>query len=322
MKSGGWAVFLLGVFLLEAPPGFAQEPVRILTAPRLDPAKTALGKRLFAEPQLSGSATRSCASCHALDKGGADGQRTPLGDKGEKLPLNTPTIFNVALNFRQGWAGRFGSLEAITDFLLAGSPAMGGDWNQVLARLNGNAEYRRQFAASYGNGPIVREQVIDALVVYQRSLATPNSRFDRYLAGDPRALSAREQNGYVLFKRYGCASCHQGMNVGGNMFQTFGVLGNYFEQRGGSLSPADLGRYNVTKAESDRHVFKVPSLRNVALTAPYFHDGSAATLPEAVEVMFRYQLGRPAPAADKADIVAFLHTLTGEYAGKPLGAQP
>jgi cytochrome c peroxidase len=123
--------------------------------------------------------------------------------------------------------------------------------------------------------------------------------------------------GYQLFKTYGCVACHQGVNVGGNMYQRFGVMGDYFAKRG-NLNPKDLGRFNVTKDEADKHVFKVPSLRNVALTAPYFHDGSANTLEDAVDVMIKYQLGRPVPAADKELIVKFLRTLTGEYKGAPL----
>jgi cytochrome c peroxidase len=152
---------------------------------------------------------------------------------------------------------------------------------------------------------------------FSRPTSTPGARLDKYLKGDRGALSVDELRGYQLFKAYGCAACHQGVNVGGNMFQTFGVMGDYFKKRG-NITDADLGRYNVTRHEGDRHVFKVPSLRNVALTAPYFHDGSARTLGDAVDVMFTYQLGRPASPQDKELIVKFLHTLTGEYRGRPL----
>jgi cytochrome c peroxidase len=161
------------------------------------------------------------------------------------------------------------------------------------------------------------KNIQDALAVFQRSLITPNGRFDKYLRGDKTAITADELKGYQLFKSYGCVACHQGVNAGGNMFQLFGVMGDYFAKRG-NITEADYGRFNATKNPADKHMFKVPSLRNVALTAPYFHDGSAKTLSDAVDVMFRYQLGRPAPQADKDYIVKFLHTLTGEYKGKSL----
>lgn len=162
-----------------------------------------------------------------------------------------------------------------------------------------------------------RENVKDAIAEFERSLSTPNSRFDRWLRGDDNAITAEELEGYRKFKSYGCVSCHQGVNIGGNMFETLGAVREYFAERG-NVSKADLGRFNVTGKEEDRHVFKVPSLRNVALTSPYFHDGSAKTLDEAVRVMARYQLGRPLPDADAALLVKFLQTLTGEYNGRRL----
>ena len=172
------------------------------------------------------------------------------------------------------------------------------------------------FNASYANG-IKSETIKEAIATFERSLITPNSRFDRFLRGDRGSLTDEEKDGYGLFKSYGCASCHQGMNAGGNIFQKFGVMGNYFADRG-KETKADLGRFNATGDQADRHVFKVPSLRNIALTAPYFHDGSASSLEEAVEVMSKYQLGRRLPPEDVARIVAFLKTLSGEYKGKSL----
>jgi cytochrome c peroxidase len=172
------------------------------------------------------------------------------------------------------------------------------------------------FKGAYTDG-LQSKNIQSAIAEFQRTLATPNSKFDKYLRGDKNALNADEQKGYQLFKNYGCIACHQGVNVGGNMYQVFGVMGDYFKQRG-NMTEADLGRYNVTKNDADKHMFKVPSLRNVAVTAPYFHDGSVKTLPEAVEVMFRYQLGRSAPQSEKDLIVKFLQTLTGEYKGKSL----
>jgi cytochrome c peroxidase len=155
-----------------------------------------------------------------------------------------------------------------------------------------------------------------ALLEYERSLVTPNAPFDRYLRGDTHAISERAKQGYALFKTYGCASCHQGMAVGGNMLQRVGVMHDYFGDRG-SVTPADLGHFSVTHLERDRYVFRVPSLRNVALTAPYFHDGTAATLEKAITTMARYQLGRELEDEDVALLAEFLRTLTGEYRGKP-----
>jgi cytochrome c peroxidase len=158
------------------------------------------------------------------------------------------------------------------------------------------------------------ENIKDVIATFERSLITPNSPFDRYLQGDNSAMSEQAQHGYELFQSYGCIACHQGLNLGGNMFEKMGLMGDYFESRG-NLTEADQGRFNVTHKEEARYEFKVPSLRNVALTAPYFHDGSAATLPEAVAVMVRYQLGRTMPQQDVDDIVQFLNSLTGELGG-------
>ena len=186
---------------------------------------------------------------------------------------------------------------------------MGSNWPEVLGKLGQDPTLLGQFKLLYKDG-LQPYNIQDAIATFERSLVT-SSRFDRYLRGDPGAINDDEKRGYQLFKSYGCAACHQGVNVGGNMYQKFGVMGDYFKGRA-NITEADLGRYAVTKKESDRHVFKVPSLRNVELTAPYFHDGSATSLEAAVEVMFRYQLGRPAPAADRTLIIGFLKTLTSE----------
>jgi cytochrome c peroxidase len=178
-----------------------------------------------------------------------------------------------------------------------------------VAKVAQDAKYQRDFATAYHDG-VTKANIQNAIAAFERTLITPNSRFDRYLRGDPDAISVAEKVGYAKFKQYGCVACHQGVNVGGNMFQKFGVMGDYFAKRG-NLTDADLGRYLVTKDENDKHVFKVPSLRNVALTAPYFHDGSAKTLENAVDIMFRYQLGRVGSKEDKEDIIKFLNTLTG-----------
>ena len=296
---------------------FSRSPVSPLpTVLDLDPAKVALGERLFHDPQLSQDRSISCASCHDLNRGGTDNRARSLGVGGAEGYINAPTVFNSGFQFRYFWDGRERSLEDQTDGPINNSYEMGSGWEEVIHRLNQSSEYRRLFQDSYGEG-ITQDTIKDTLAVFERSLITPNSPFDQYLRGDEAALSEPEQEGYRRFQSYGCISCHQGVALGGNMFQGFGIMGDYFEDRGG-ISLADLGRYNVTGLERDRHVFKVPSLRNVELTSPYFHDGAATTLEEAVVVMGRYQLGRRLTEEDVKLLVQFLRTLTGEYRGESL----
>jgi cytochrome c peroxidase len=286
------------------------EPVKPLPEKlNLDGRKVALGRILFHDKRLSKDNSLACASCHDLAKGGVDGRQTAVGIGGQVGPINTPTVLNSGLNFRQFWNGRAATLEEQAAGPVHNPGEMGSNWKEVLGKLGQDRKLSSQFDSLYDNG-LQPANIQDAIATFERSLLTP-SRFDRYLRGDSSAITEEERTGYQLFKNYGCVACHQGVNIGGNMFQTFGVLGNYFEDRG-KLTDADLGRYAVTKRESDRYVFKVPSLRNVELTAPYFHDGSAQNLEAAVDVMFRYQLGRTAPATDKASIIKFLKTLTAE----------
>jgi cytochrome c peroxidase len=230
--------------------------------------------------------------------------------------INAPTIFNAGLNFKQFWDGRAVTLEDQIDGPTHASFEMGSNWPEIIKKLSKSPEYVVAFNESYADG-IKSDTIKEAIATFERSLITPNSRFDRFLRGDHGSLTDEEKDGYRLFKSYGCASCHQGVNAGGNIFQKFGVMGDYFADRG-KVTTADLGRFNATGDRADLHVFKVPSLRNVALTPPYFHDGSASTLTEAVEVMSKYQLGRRLPPEDVARIVAFLKTLSGEYKGKGL----
>jgi cytochrome c peroxidase len=286
------------------------EPVKPLPEKlNLDGRKVALGRILFHDKRLSKDNSLACASCHDLAKGGVDGRQTAVGIGGQVGPINTPTVLNSGLNFRQFWNGRAATLEEQAAGPVHNPGEMGSNWKEVLGKLGQDRKLISQFDSLYDNG-LQPANIQDAIATFERSLLTP-SRFDRYLRGDSSAITEEERTGYQLFKNYGCVACHQGVNIGGNMFQTFGVLCNYFEDRG-KLTDADLGRYAVTKRESDRYVFKVPSLRNVELTAPYFHDGSAQNLEAAVDVMFRYQLGRTAPATDKASIIKFLKTLTAE----------
>ena len=318
-RWGGPAGLVLGLAIWAGGgAASAAEPIEPLPLRiELDAAKVALGDKLFHDKRLSRDGTIACASCHRLDSGGVDNTPVSTGIDGAKGSINAPTVLNSGFNFRQFWDGRARSLEEQAAGPIHNPIEMGSDWQQVLAKLRQDTALTAQAAAAYPQG-LTEESIVDAIATFKSSLVTP-APFDRYLRGDSSAIDLSAARGYELFKDYGCVACHQGVNVGGNMFQVFGVMGDYFAKRGGPTE-ADLGRFNVTGLEADKHVFKVPSLRNVALTAPYFHDGSAATLEDAVDVMFRYQLGRSAPAEDKALIVEFLHTLTGDEQARSLVA--
>jgi cytochrome c peroxidase len=284
-------------------------------APELPAAKVALGERLFRDPRLSRDDSIACASCHDLQRGGTDRSKVSAGVGGKLGGINAPTVFNSGFGFVQFWDGRAATLEEQAAGPVHNPLEMDSNWQQVLPKLHADGDYPDAFARLYPDG-ITAANIADAIATFERSLVTPDARFDRYLRGERAALSPREIEGYRLFRKLGCTSCHQGALLGGNMYQKFGVMRDYFADR--VPTPADLGRYNVTQRAEDRHVFKVPSLRNVALTAPYFHDASAATLEQAVVVMARHQLGREIEPHDVAAIVAFLRTLTGQWQGKPL----
>jgi cytochrome c peroxidase len=282
----------------------------------LDPTRVALGARLFQDVRLSGQNTVACATCHLLEHGGADGRPRAMNLGGASRSRNTPTVFNVAFNFAYHWDGAFPTLEAQAEHVLLSPAVMRTTWPELLGKLSSDPDYTASFKAAYPDG-LTPANILDALATYQRSLITPNAPLDQYLRGQPQALTAEEQRGYQLFKAYGCVACHQGLNVGGNLYQKFGI---FTEEVGLTTSgeDPDPGRARVTGLKRDRGVFRVPSLRNVAQTAPYFHDGRAATLEEAVDTMARVQLGRTLAREEIGLIVQFLHTLTGDYQGRSL----
>lgn len=279
----------------------------------LDMRKVALGRRLFFEPRFSRDNQISCAHCHNLATGGVDGLPHSTGVDGEKVKVNTLTVFNSGFNFRLFWDGRAATLEDQIDFPMQHPSGMDSTWPEIIAKLQGDTDYHRDFAAIYQEG-IAAQSVKNAIATFERSLTTPNSKFDRYLRGDMHVLDSAELEGYELFKNLGCISCHQGMNVGGNMYEKLGLVEDYFADRG-DVQKVDFGRYNVTGKDEDRYEFRVPSLRNVALTAPYFHDASAGTLEQAVATMAKYQLGVVLSGDEINKIVKFLNTLTGVYQG-------
>ena len=293
----------------------SNEPIQpIVALTNLDARKIALGRKLFHDVRLSHNDKVACSNCHDLKTGGTDRMARSIGIDGAVGVINAPSVLNSSFNFSQFWDGRAATLEMQIDEPVQSKIEMGSTWPEVIEKLRSSPEYEEEFRQIYSDD-IRREHVKDSIAEFERSLSTPNSRFDRFLRHDPNALTSREQQGYKLFKSFGCASCHQGMNVGGNMYQKLGVMAPYFTDRG-NITNADRGRFNVTGDPKDMYMFKVPSLRNVELTAPYFHDGRAATLEDAVRMMAKYQLGRKLTDEEVELIVEFLKTLTGELDSK------
>jgi len=279
--------------------------------PQLNKDIVALGKLLFFDTALSKNHSVSCASCHNLHNGGVDGLTVSFGINNQRGNINSPTVLNSALNFKQFWDGRASSLEDQIDGPINNPKEMGSSWPEVISRLKQNARYQKKFKTLYPDSGISEQTIKHAIATYERSLLTPNSRFDLYLKGQQDAITPAEKEGYQLFISYGCVNCHQGVNMGGNMFEKIGIMHDYFADRG-NKTEVDLGRYRVTLIEEHKYEFKVPSLRNIALTAPYFHDGQTKTLASAVEKMAYYQLGISLPKQETTSIVDFLKTLTGK----------
>lgn len=287
-----------------------QEPIfPIPLHSEVNTSKAELGERLFFDLRLSKNSELACSSCHQPDAGGDD-------NIASHHTINTPTIFNVKFNFRQNWDGSVKTLDEQIDLAVRNQHVFKNSWDDIIVTLSQDNELKNDFLEIYLDG-ITRQNIIDALVEFEKTLITPNSRFDKYLRYDDDALSAEEIEGYEIFKELGCISCHQGINVGGNLYQKFGVFYNYIAERG-EIKKTDYGRMNATNRQMDAFVFKVPSLRNIAVTAPYLHDGSAETLEEAIIIMGRTQLGRTLTAEETQSIKAFLITLTGEYKNIPL----
>jgi cytochrome c peroxidase len=272
----------------------------------------ALGDRLFHSTRLSQDNSISCASCHQLSMGGTDRLPRSVGVGGVKGGIKAPTVYNSGFNFVQFWDGRANTLEQQAAGPVHNPIEMASNWPEVLNKLQADPTMVDAFTELFPEG-ISQQAIVKAIAEFERSLVTANSPFDRWLRGDDDAINAFQLRGYELFKSYGCISCHQGRNVGGNLFAYMGAMGDYFTDRGRKITEADLGRFNVTKKVEDKHFFKVPSLRLAAINSPYFHDGSVETLSEAVRIMGRYQLGRDIPPDEIDAIVTFLHSLVGEH---------
>ena len=272
-----------------------------------NPAMVQLGNRLYHDTLLSGDGSVSCASCHDLASGGDDGLQFSVGIDGAIGGINAPTVLNSSFNFVQFWNGRAADLQTQAAGPVANPIEMGADWDLVVSNLIDSGNYNKAFIAAFGDKTITQDRITYAIAEFESVLITP-APFDRYLQGDKSAISAEAASGYELFKSHGCSSCHQGINVGGNLYQKFGALQRYYEIE----NDADKGRLTVTGNVDDVSVFKVPSLRNVAITAPYFHRGEVKELETAIKIMGLAQLGIALSDEDIALITEFLRSLTGE----------
>lgn len=302
---------------------FANEPIRpIPDSFPYDPQKAALGELLYSDTRLSADGTVSCATCHGLNTAGVDNKRYSEGIDGQKGGVNAPTVYNACFNFVQFWDGRAATLAE-----QAGGPPLNpvemgcSSFDEIVARLSADKAFVRSFTEVYPEG-LSQATITDAIAEFEKTLITPNSAFDRYLKGDSTAMTDEQKEGYDLFKKYDCATCHAGVIMGGQTYELMGQRANYFEDRDltlkSGLTDGDNGRWAQTKVERDRYRFKTPTLRNVALTYPYYHDGSVETLDQAISMMAKYQVGRSMPEKDVAKVKAFLEAQTGEYQGKLL----
>ena len=297
----------------------ANEPVRPIDLElEYDADKAALGFALFHDPRLSVDNTVSCASCHALETAGVDNHQYSHGVNDLLGGVNAPTVYNAVYNFVQFWDGRAQTLAAQA----AGPPLnpvemASESFDQIIVKLKADRKFAKAFSEVYPDG-LTEANITDAIEQFERTLITPDSPFDKWLRGDDSALTAEELEGYELFKKYDCATCHVGPNLGGLTYELMGLRRHYFAERGLELTHEDNGRFKETGFERDRHRFKVPGLRNVEHTWPYYHDGTRETLEEAVRDMGLYQSGVELTEGEIAAITAFLNTLTGEYNGVPV----
>lgn len=283
-------------------------------------AKVHLGKMLYHDPRLSASGTVACASCHNVMAGGEDNRAGSVGIRGQVGGRSAPTVWNAAFNSVQFWDGRADSLEAQAKGPVTNPIEMGmKSWDDTIAVLRQIPGYKAAFAAAFNSEDITQERAVQAIAAYERTLITPNSPYDRYVEGNASALTDQQVRGMNTFAEVGCSQCHSGpafngpgLSPGQGFYMKFpahpdaAIDGKY------NFS-ADTGRAKVTEKEEDAHLFKVPILRNIALTAPYFHNGSVKTLDEAVRVMATLQLGKNLNDQQVGDIVAFLGGLTGEF---------
>ncbi|MEA3499172.1 MAG: cytochrome c peroxidase [Campylobacterota bacterium] len=271
--------------------------------PDYDYKKAILGEQLFFDTKLSANDTISCASCHFIEDGGDDNLPVSFGIDGKKGTRNSPTVLNSRYNVVQFWDGSAKDLQEQAKGPIHNPVEMGTNFKDVVKKLKKDKDYQNKFSSLYKDG-ITGLNITDAISEFEKTLTTPNSRFDKFLRGDKKALTNDELSGYNTFKEYGCISCHNGVNIGGNLMQKIGVTEDF--------KTTDFGKYHITKNEEDKFYFKVPTLRNIELTAPYFHDGKTETLKDAVQNMAIHQVGYPLEEKEIENILKFLKTLSGD----------
>lgn len=292
-------ILLLLLLALE----LSSEPITALPQKiTIDAKKMHLGEELFFDTLLSRDNTISCASCHDIENGGDDNLKFSFGIDAQEGDINAPTVLNAVYNFRQFWSGSAKDLAEQAKGPIENPIEMGHTFEALIPLLY-KTPYKEKFEAIYEEG-ITEDTIADAIAEFEKTLTTPNSPFDRYINGEKDAITQEQKDGYSIFKSKGCIACHHGINVGGNLYNKFGLMKDVQSKR--------LGRYEVTKSEADKYFFKVPTLRNIALTAPYLHDGRFETLDETVKFMSHFQLGRTITQEEVDKIVDFLHSLSGK----------
>jgi len=297
-------IFLLVVF--AASMLFSNSSYSAIPASEIDDEKKYnLGKELFFDPNLSSTKTISCASCHLFSKGGADGLRVSVGVNNQNGVVNSPSIFNTRFNIAQDWIGEYATIKKRTEMAFLSKIEMAGDFKELLKYIDSNENLSSQFKKIYST--VTKDNAFDSIAYYVSNLTTPNSKFDRYISGELDVLNKDEKKGYELFNNYGCVSCHNGVNIGGNMYQKYGLF-----REDEIIRDENLGRFSITKKEYDKYVFKVPSLRNVSKTAPYAHHGKLESLKDVIKEMGEHQLGVDISKDDIEKIELFLKTLDGD----------
>lgn len=285
---------------------YAGEPISpIPNESGVNTEKALLGKELFFDTMLSRDNSTSCLSCHDVFNGGADSKRFSIGFEAKEGNINSPTVLNARYNFKQFWNGRADDLYEQAEGPINNPVEHNMDSKTLEKRINNSSDYKQKFKDVYGVSYITNELVIDAIVEFEKALITPNSKFDKFLRNEI-SLTKEEREGYLIFKEYGCITCHNGVNIGGNSFQK---MGTFFEYNTDTKYP---DRYDVTGNKSHKNVFKVPTLRNINLTAPYFHDGSAKDLKESINTMSKHSLGIILLDDEVEKLIYFLKTLDGE----------
>ncbi|MFA6196889.1 MAG: cytochrome c peroxidase [Sulfurimonas sp.] len=285
---------------------YAQEPIAPIPIESIaDIKKAELGKELFFDTLLSKDNSTACVSCHDVYHGGADSRVVSEGFEGKKGNIQAPTVLNAKYNFKQFWNGRANNLHDQADGPINNPAEHNMNPKMIEERVNASQIYKEKFKDAYDVSKISYALVLDAIVAFENALTTPNAKFDKFLRNEIE-LSEEEKKGYIIFKQAGCITCHNGVNIGSNSFQKMGT----FEEYESNTHYPD--RADIIKEEANKNVFKVPTLRNITLTAPYFHDGSAKTLREAVMAMSRYNLGQKLSNSDIEKVIAFFRTLEGE----------